>query len=86
MSDTPRTDATQHQWTRTLELARTLEREGNLLRAEVERLRAALGVYIGEGPDHIYAGYCADSFMWHSRDPDCPACALLSAALQEPTP
>ena len=27
MSDTPRIDATQYQWTRTLDLARTLERE-----------------------------------------------------------
>lgn len=57
------------------------------LRAEVERLRAALGVYLGEGPEHTWKnGMCPDqASSWNSRDPECKACALLSAALQEPT-
>ena len=48
-SDTPRTDATQYQWTRTLDLARDLERElttatreRDEARAEIERMRGAL--------------------------------------------
>jgi len=48
-SDTPRTDATQYQWTRTLDLARDIERElatatreRDEAQAEIERLRVAL--------------------------------------------
>lgn len=39
MSDTPRIDATQYQWTRTLDLARTLERELAVVTRERDEAR-----------------------------------------------
>ena len=39
-SDTPRTDATQYQWTRTLDLARDLERELATATRERDEARA----------------------------------------------
>ena len=39
-SDTPRTDATQYQWTRTLDLARDLERELTTATRERDEARA----------------------------------------------
>jgi hypothetical protein len=39
--------------------------------AERERWRTLL-----VGP-HLYEGDCPDGENWHSRDPDCPACAAL---------
>lgn len=41
-SDTPRTDATQYRWTRTLDLARDLERELATATRERDEARAAL--------------------------------------------
>ena len=41
-SDTPRTDATQYQWTRTLDLARDLERELATATRERDEARADL--------------------------------------------
>ena len=71
-----------------IHVANKLIDDNDALRAEVERLRAALGVYIGEGPEHTWKnGNCPDqASSWDSRDPECEACALLRAALQEPMP
>lgn len=41
-SDTPRTDATQYQWTRTLDLSRDLERELSAVKRERDEARADL--------------------------------------------
>lgn len=69
-----------------MEWAEYILAERDALRAGVERLRAALGCYIGEGPRHRFVGMCPDFLSdWDARDPECEACALLSAALQEST-
>ena len=44
---------------------------------EIHKLRAALAVYQGTGPQHDFAGLCPDETQPNSRDRECEACKVL---------
>lgn len=49
-----------------------------LLLRQDELLEQALAIMTGEY--HLYRGLCPDAVAgWNSTDPDCPACAVITA-------